>query len=122
MEAKAVSNWKLKAIPLALSVLCMCFFTLATAHAQVTTSAQRPRSGSLQLSFSSADGKTRATEDVAFSLAPLGAQSYTVTIKTPESPGEYILLAIATPVDDSHHPTVSRRHVLLQSSTAPEKR
>ena len=42
MEAKAVSNWKLKAIPLALSVLCMCFFTLATAHAQVTTSAQRP--------------------------------------------------------------------------------
>ena len=82
----------------------------------------RPRSGTLQLSFSSADGKTRATEDVAFSLAPLGAQPYTVTIKTPESPGEYILRAIATPVDDSDHPTVSRRHVLLQSSTAPEKR
>jgi hypothetical protein len=81
----------------------------------------RPRSGTLQLSFSSADGQTRANESVAFSLAPLGAQSYTVSMKTPEAPGEYTLRAIASPVDDSDHPTVSHRDVLLQSSTAPGK-
>jgi outer membrane receptor protein involved in Fe transport len=37
MEAKAVFNRIPKASPLLFSAVCFCFFTLATAHAQVTT-------------------------------------------------------------------------------------
>src|ERR1035441_6657334 len=65
----------------------------------------RPRSGTLRLQFNGADGKTAAVEDLPFSLAPLGAESYLMTIKAPASPGKYTLQAIATPADDSGHPT-----------------
>jgi hypothetical protein len=82
----------------------------------------RPRSGTLRLSFTNGDGKTAAESDVPFSLLPLGAESYTVTMKTPETLGKYTLQAIASAADDSSHPTISHRDVILKSSPAQEGR
>ena len=82
----------------------------------------RPRAGMLRLSFKDAAGKEKAVKDVPFSLAALGAESYTVTMKAPEAPGKYSLQAIASPADDSFHPTISYRDVILQSSTSQERR
>jgi beta-galactosidase len=76
----------------------------------------RPRSGKLRLVFTAEDGKQTAAEDLPFSLAPLGAESYTVAMKTPATPGKYSLQAIASPADDINHPTISRRDVTLQLS------
>ncbi len=78
----------------------------------------RLRSGTLQLEFTGADGKSVAVEDVPFSLAPLGAQSYVVAIKAPVLPGKYTLQAIASPADDRNHPTISHRDVVLESPGA----
>jgi hypothetical protein len=78
----------------------------------------RPRSGTLRLSFTGADGKTAAAEELPFSLAPLGAESYTVTMKTPALPGKYALQAVAAPADDSSHPTISHRDVELIAPAA----
>jgi hypothetical protein len=74
----------------------------------------RQRTGRLQLSFIDADGKTIAAQDLKFALAPLGAESYTVTMKTPETPGAYSLQAVASPADDASHPTTSHRDVRVQ--------
>jgi hypothetical protein len=82
----------------------------------------RPRSGMLRLSFTDAAGEEKAAKDVPFSLAALGAESYTVTMKAPEAPGKYSLRAIASPADDSGHPTISHRDVILQSFTSQERR
>lgn len=82
----------------------------------------RPRSGTLRLSFTSDDGKATTAENVQFNLAPLGAESYTVTIETPEIPGKYTLQAIASASDDSDHPTISHRDVTLESAAAQKKR
>ena len=78
----------------------------------------RPRKGKLRLLFVDADGKEDASEDLPFSLAPLGSQSYTVTLKAPTTPGNYSLQAIALAEDDSMHPTISRRSIILQPTTA----
>jgi hypothetical protein len=78
----------------------------------------RPRSGTLRLQFTGAEGRILAAEEVAFSLAPLGAQSYVVAIKAPQIAGNYSLQAVATPADDSSHPTISHRDVVLESPAA----
>jgi hypothetical protein len=78
----------------------------------------RPRSGKLQLVFTDAAGNQATSQEQPFSLAPLGAQSYTVTLKAPSAPGSYSLQAIAAPEDDNTHPTISRRDVLLQAVAA----
>ena len=75
----------------------------------------RPRAGKLRLVFTDAQGKQAAAEELAFSLAPLGAQSYTIALKTPAAAGAYTLEAIASPQDDSNHPTISRREVTLET-------
>lgn len=75
-----------------------------------------PRSGKLRLSFTDADRREAAAEEIPFSLQPLGAQSYNVTIKVPGTPGNYSLQAVASPADDGSHPTTSRRDVILQTS------
>jgi hypothetical protein len=74
----------------------------------------RPRAGKLRLVFTDAAGKDIAAEETAFTLAPLGAQSYTITLKTPAVPGKYALQAIAASEDDSAHPTISHRDVTVQ--------
>jgi beta-galactosidase len=74
----------------------------------------KPRSGKLQLVFTAADGKQAAAEEVPFSLAPLGAQSYTVTMKIPTAPGKYTLQAIASPSDQPDHSTISHRDVTIE--------
>jgi hypothetical protein len=76
----------------------------------------RPRSGTLRLVFASDDGKTTAAEELPFSLLPLGADSYTVAMKTPHIAGSYSLQAIAMPADDKDHPTISQRNVVVQAS------
>ncbi len=78
----------------------------------------RPRSGTLRLAFTSDDGTTTAAQQVAFSLAPLGAESYTVTMKTPGTPGSYSLQAVASPADNKDHRSISRRNVVVEASTA----
>jgi beta-galactosidase len=81
----------------------------------------RPRSGTLRLAFADADGKEAASEIVPFSLEPLGAQSYMVTLKAPAAPGQYSLQAVASPDDGRDHPTISHRDVVLQSTASGNK-
>ncbi len=76
----------------------------------------RQRSGTLRLALTTADGKSTAAQEVPFSLAPLGADSYTIALKAPQTPGKYTLEAIACPTDDKDHPTISRRDVILNSA------
>jgi hypothetical protein len=76
----------------------------------------RQRSGTLRLAFTSVDGKSTEAQEVPFSLAPLGADSYTITLKAPATPGKYTLEAIACPADDKDHPSVSHRDVILNLS------
>ena len=78
----------------------------------------RPRAGTLRLAFTSADGQSTAAQEVPFSLAPLGADSFVITLKAPATPGEYTLDAMACPTDDKGHPTVSHRDVILNSTVA----
>ena len=78
----------------------------------------RPRAGKLRLVFKDEAGREAAAEETAFSLAPLGAQSYTVTLMTPSVLGNYSLQAIATAEDESMHPVISRRNVLVMQATA----
>ena len=73
----------------------------------------RPRAGKLRLVFIDEAGREAAAEETAFSLAPLGAQSYLVTLKTPSALGNYSLQAIATAEDERAHPVISRRNVLV---------
>lgn len=97
--------------------------TLSTGEARDYTIAMvndedRPRSGRIRLVFTDAQGKEGTSEEVGFSLAPLGAQSYVVTLKAPPTPGSYSLQAIAAAEDDMTHPTISHRDVILQTATA----
>jgi beta-galactosidase len=78
----------------------------------------RLRSGKLRLVFTDAEGKEGASEEIPFSLAPLGAQSYTVSLKAPNAPGNYSLQAMAAAEDDVTHPTISHRDVILQTAAA----
>ena len=78
----------------------------------------RPRTGKLRLVFTDAAGKEAAAEEEPFSLAPLGAQSYAMTLKAPAAPGEYSLQAIATAEDELTHPTISRRDVTVRAAAA----
>ena len=73
----------------------------------------RQRSGTLRLAFTSLDGKSAAVQEVPFSLAPLGAESYVISLKAPGTPGKYTLEAIASPADNKDRPTVSHRDVIL---------
>ncbi len=78
----------------------------------------RARAGKLRLSFVDARGTEAAAEEVSFSLLPLGADTYLFSIKSPETPGTYTLQAVATPADDSAHPTISHRNVTLDLSSS----
>jgi hypothetical protein len=76
----------------------------------------RPRVGRLRLAFVDAAGRRAVEQDMHFSLAPLGAQSYTAELKAPATPGQYTLQAIAEADDDAADPTLSVRDVTLQVS------
>ena len=78
----------------------------------------RPRAGKLRLVFMDDAGREAAAEETAYSLAPLGAQSYTVTLMTPAALGNYSLQAIATAEDESLHPVISHRNVLVVQAAA----
>lgn len=78
----------------------------------------RVRAGKLRMVFVDSGGKEAASTEVPFSLDRLGAQSYTITLKTPALAGKYTLQAIAAAEDDSAHPTISRRDVTVQTATA----
>jgi hypothetical protein len=77
----------------------------------------RPRAGKLRLVFTDAAGREVAAEEVPFQLAPLGAQSYTMTLRAPAEQGKYSLQAIATAEDENTRSTVSRRDVLVRVPT-----
>ena len=74
----------------------------------------RPRAGTLRLAFSDVNGARAAAQERPFSLPPLGAQSYSIELKSPVSAGSYVLQAIAEPADDATHPSISSRDVTLQ--------
>ncbi len=80
----------------------------------------KPRAGTLKLSFVGSDGQSAASGDVPFALSPLGAQSFTIALKAPQTPGKFTVQAVATPNDDTAHPTVSYRDVMLKVSTEQE--
>lgn len=84
-------------------------FTIAMVNDQ-----DRARSGNLRLEFTSVDSKsTVVTREIPFSLAPLGADSFVITLDAPLTAGKYTLEAIASPADDREHPTISHRDVTL---------
>jgi hypothetical protein len=70
------------------------------------------------LIFTDEEGREAAAEETPFSLAPLGAQSYAITLKTPSALGNYSLQAIATAEDESAHPVISHRNVIVQRAAA----
>jgi len=76
----------------------------------------RSRAGKLRLVFTDAQGKDAAAVEMPFTLEPLGAQSYTLSPPSPAAAGSYTLQAIATPADDSVHPTVSHRNVTVEAA------
>ncbi len=78
----------------------------------------RPRAGKLRLVFKDEAGREAAVEETPFSLAPLGAQSYLVTLKTPSALGKYSLQAIATAEDERAHPVISHRDVIVKKAAA----
>jgi hypothetical protein len=84
----------------------------------VVNDEDRPRAGKLRLVFTDDAGKETAAEETPFSLAPLGTQSYLVSLKTPSALGDYSLQAIAMAEDESAHPVISRRDVLVVQAVA----
>ena len=78
----------------------------------------RPRAGKLRLAFTDDAGREAAAVETPFSLALLGAQSYTITLKTPSAPGNYSLRAIATAEDEKDHAVISHRDVTVQIAAA----
>lgn len=95
-----------------LNVSESCDYTIAMVNDE-----DRSRAGKLRLAFIDAAGKEIAAKETEFTLAPLGAQSYTITLKTPAEPGKYSLQAIAASEDNSAHPTISHRDVTVQIDT-----
>ena len=77
---------------------------------------ERPRAGRLRLVFEDDSGREAGGQDVRFSLAPLGAQSYSIELKAPNALGHYRLQAIAEADDAPADATISIRDVALQSS------
>ncbi len=80
----------------------------------------RARAGKLRLSFVDALEKESVSNEVSFSIEPLGAETYYFEIKVPETPGSYSLRAVATPIDNIGNPTISHRNVVLQPETRAE--
>lgn len=76
----------------------------------------RPKAGRLRLSFIDALGKAVSEQEMPFSLAALGAQSYNASLKAPSLPGSYTLAAVASPDNDIAGPTISSRVVLINAS------
>jgi len=83
-------------------------------HIAMVNDECRQRKGKLRLSFIDEDGKETAGDEVPFLIEPLGAETYTITMKVPDVPGSFSLQAVATPVDDSGNPTISHRDVVLK--------
>jgi len=84
------------------------FYTIAMVNDE-----SRPRQGKLRLHFVNAAGTNLPTEDHAFLLPALGAQTYTMRLAAPDAVGDYTLEAEAIPDDAPEHPTISRRKVSL---------
>ena len=87
-------------------------------HIAMVNDEDRQRTGNLRLTFTDATGKETAAGQLPFSIAPLGAETYTITLNPPGAPGSYSLQATATPADDINHPIISHRDVELQAPTA----
>ena len=77
----------------------------------------RPRTGKLRLSFVDAQGSESVGEETPFEMGPLGAQTYNVMLRSPTTPGQYSLRAVATADDDRSDPTISQRRVVLQPAS-----
>jgi hypothetical protein len=69
--------------------------------------------GTLQLKFLDESGGTATMTQTSFQLKALGAQSYVLTLSTPDLAGKYTLEAVATASDKTNDPTLSRRWVTI---------
>jgi hypothetical protein len=78
---------------------------------------QLEKHGTLQLKFLGQDGGAATFTQTSFHLHALGAESYLLTIHTPDRAGKYTLEAVATASDDASDPTLSRRWVTVVSPT-----
>jgi beta-galactosidase len=74
------------------------------------------KGGTLQLKFVSPDGATSNLTQTSFHLNALGAESYLMTLHTPDQTGKYTLEAVATASDNASDPTLSRRWVTVVST------
>ncbi len=61
---------------------------------------QRPVSGALSLRIEEKGGPVSEVLSQPFELDPLGQQTYLFSVRFPESPGDFILRAVATPKGD----------------------
>lgn len=75
----------------------------------------RLRSGELRLTFRDANGQEAGSENHAFTLLPLGTQTYSFVLRTPSKRGAYTLEAVARAADDTLHPTTSRRDLEVEA-------
>ena len=75
----------------------------------------KPVKGKLALSFESAGGQMTSTQEVLFELNPLGQMTYVLPLTSPKVKGDYLLKAMANPVNGPvSEPTVSRRKVKVE--------
>jgi hypothetical protein len=77
----------------------------------------RPRTGTLRLTYSDATGHEVAAQEHPFALPALGAQSYTLFLETPKALGDYTVRASAQA--DGGDATVSTRDVRVQEGAVP---
>jgi beta-galactosidase len=75
----------------------------------------RTREGTLRLVFKDASGHEAAVQEHSFTLAPVGAESYTFTKPAPSIAGAYSVEAIALPKDAVSEPTISHRDVEIRA-------
>jgi hypothetical protein len=85
-----------------------------TLNVMMVNDEARPAKGSLSIVLESAEGKEVARQSVPFSVAALGAETYYIDFTIPQTPGSFLLKAVAEPADPHFGgPTQSRRRVTI---------
>ena len=77
-----------------------------------------PRAGRLRLAFLSTGGEEVNGKEIPFQLAPLGAQTFTVQLASPATPGAFSLRATAMADDAGNSPVSSERRVHIDRNQA----
>ena len=76
----------------------------------------KPSHGKLVLALESIEGRQVVATEAPFAIPPLGQMTYRLYLAIPDAPGKYLLKAAAQA--ERHGPTISRRKVSIEVSTA----